>query len=225
MTTTKILSVNNFIQSFLHNHNLKSITPVEIAQELDKCGILKDVATRPGLPLRNLIRQGKIEGTWQDGSKRWHIDRIGNHIEKYSIQQVARLCGYKSEQPIYNKIKSNDIPFEIDDQSNIYFKRDIIEKWIVSNVKLPVSKPTFSQMSINNIINTIQPQLEILTRDMENVVNLLDNTMRVTGNERVIRKLGLIKSLVQEGIESYSNDLSHTFEELSKKSLITITDK
>lgn len=208
MVSSKVITINNFIQSFLESNDLDSITPVRIAVELEKVGILKDSRSRPGLPLRRLIRDGKINGAWQDESKRWHIDRVAEHVEKYSIQQVARLCGYKSEQPIYNKIKSNKIPYEFDEQSNIYFRKDIIEEWINSNVKLPVSKPTFSQISINRLINSVRPLLDFLNDDTKNVINLIDSITNVTDDRRVIRKLELIKELLQEAIQSFSYDLN-----------------
>ncbi len=67
MPSSKVIKVNNFIQTYLREHSLSSITPVEIAVELENAGVLKDSKSRSGLPLRNLIRSGSIEGAWQDG--------------------------------------------------------------------------------------------------------------------------------------------------------------
>jgi hypothetical protein len=41
--------------------------------ELERLGLLTDSASRPGKPLRDLLRAGLIVGAYQDGSRRWHI--------------------------------------------------------------------------------------------------------------------------------------------------------
>jgi hypothetical protein len=41
--------------------------------ELERLGHLADSASRPGKPLGDLLRAGRIAGAYQDSSRRWHI--------------------------------------------------------------------------------------------------------------------------------------------------------
>ena len=42
---------------------------------LNKTGLLKDSATRPGKPSRDLLRSKQIVGQRQEANKRWFIDK------------------------------------------------------------------------------------------------------------------------------------------------------
>lgn len=72
----KISQINSYLQRQLQRRKLDSVTAVEGAQWLDQAGILKDSADRPGLPLRNLLREGVIVGQRQELNSRWFIDRM-----------------------------------------------------------------------------------------------------------------------------------------------------
>lgn len=66
------------IDEYLEKNHLEEISAVEAAQILDKKGILKDSASRPGLPLRNILRDNKIPNAvykQKPGNKRgyWFI--------------------------------------------------------------------------------------------------------------------------------------------------------
>ena len=51
------------------------LTPPEANAMLERKGLLKDSILRPGLPLRRLLRKGKIPHAFQEGGKgtRWRI--------------------------------------------------------------------------------------------------------------------------------------------------------
>jgi hypothetical protein len=51
------------------------VTAVEAAGWLDEAGLLSDSPHRPGLPLRNLLREQRIRGQRQEPNRRWFIDR------------------------------------------------------------------------------------------------------------------------------------------------------
>lgn len=70
---SKADSINEFLQSELSKRNLASVTAVEAAKWLDKAGLLKDSTDRPGKPLRDLLRAGKIKGAVQGSDSRWEI--------------------------------------------------------------------------------------------------------------------------------------------------------
>ena len=49
------------------------VTAVEAGEELDKLGILKDSKTSKGMPLRKILRAGKLPQAKQDDGKHWYI--------------------------------------------------------------------------------------------------------------------------------------------------------
>lgn len=74
------------IDEFLEKNNKKLTTPVEINPYLAKKKLLKDSSSRPGLPVRELLRQKKIPQAFQDG-RNWFIPHSGlNQRKESSIQ-------------------------------------------------------------------------------------------------------------------------------------------
>ncbi|MCP4547562.1 MAG: hypothetical protein GY835_13975 [bacterium] len=67
--------INGLLQSVLAIKKQDSVRAVEAASWLSVVGILKDSSSRPGLPLRNLLRAGKVSGARQATNGRWFIDR------------------------------------------------------------------------------------------------------------------------------------------------------
>jgi hypothetical protein len=60
-----IEAINAYVQEQLRIQGEGSVTAVEAARWLDNAGLLNDSASRPGLPLRNLMRDGLIKGQRQ----------------------------------------------------------------------------------------------------------------------------------------------------------------
>lgn len=56
----KIQQIIDCIDLFLDGKGLKSISAVAAAEILDKAGILKDSHSRPGKPLRDILRKIKF---------------------------------------------------------------------------------------------------------------------------------------------------------------------
>ena len=71
-----VSQINQLIQGKLERNHQSEVTAVEAAQWLDQAGILKDSTHRPGLPLRNLLRAGLIEGQKQMPNGRWFIEKV-----------------------------------------------------------------------------------------------------------------------------------------------------
>ncbi len=61
------------IDDYLEKNHLETCTPLEINPVLQSLGLLNDNADRPGLPLRKILRDGKIPHAYQDGSGLWYI--------------------------------------------------------------------------------------------------------------------------------------------------------
>jgi hypothetical protein len=74
MANTSAMSY--YFQGELLKRSLQSVAAVEAARWLDRAGLLKDSARRPGLPLRKLLRAGRIAGQRQEPNDRWFIDRV-----------------------------------------------------------------------------------------------------------------------------------------------------
>jgi hypothetical protein len=69
-----LASINVAIQRLACSRPDRSVTAVEAAAELDRLGILRDSATRPGKPLRDLLRGGHIDDAHQEGGRFWFIE-------------------------------------------------------------------------------------------------------------------------------------------------------
>jgi hypothetical protein len=68
--------INAFLQGELRRRGLSEVTAVEAARWLDEAALLADSESRPGLPLRNLLRDGVIDGSDQRPPQaygRWFI--------------------------------------------------------------------------------------------------------------------------------------------------------
>ncbi len=69
---TSISQIIECIDKYLIRNNQTDITPVDANKILDQAGLLSDSKNRPGLPLRKLLRDGKIPHAYPIGNK-WHI--------------------------------------------------------------------------------------------------------------------------------------------------------
>lgn len=73
--SNKIDEINMFIQDKLAKLKLNKVNVIQAARWLDSAKLLKDSGSRPGQPLRRLLRDGKINGCKKEGS-RWFIYQI-----------------------------------------------------------------------------------------------------------------------------------------------------
>ncbi len=83
-------AINKHLQSRLQQDNRESVPAVEAAQWLADTGLLPDSSSRPGLPLRRLLRANRIFGQEQVPPRsggRWHVRRLppitGYHAHIY----------------------------------------------------------------------------------------------------------------------------------------------
>jgi hypothetical protein len=66
--------INEALQAYVCAQPSGRVTAVEAARELDRLGILRDSSIRAGLPLRNLLRAGRIAHAYQEGGRWWVIE-------------------------------------------------------------------------------------------------------------------------------------------------------
>ncbi|MDY0143102.1 MAG: hypothetical protein RBR97_14530 [Bacteroidales bacterium] len=93
----------NAIDEFLERKHQKTTTPVDINPYLEKEGLLSDSASRPGKPIREILRKGKICHAYQIGVN-WFIPHSGN-----SSKNLKPIISPKTEKEIKpKKVKSNN---------------------------------------------------------------------------------------------------------------------
>ena len=68
-----LAAINAALQALAGGNPEGETDAVSGGEELERLGLLRDSATRPGKPLRDLLRAGLIDGAYQDSSRRWHI--------------------------------------------------------------------------------------------------------------------------------------------------------
>lgn len=73
LVTSSLAAINAAIQRLACASPDRRVTAVEAAAELDRQGLLGDSANRRGLPLRRLLRDGKINHAYQEGGRFWFI--------------------------------------------------------------------------------------------------------------------------------------------------------
>ena len=71
--TPRILEINAALQSLACAEPAREIPAVEAARELHRMRLLNDSQQRRGLPLRRLLRGGKIEHAYQKDGRWWFI--------------------------------------------------------------------------------------------------------------------------------------------------------
>lgn len=74
------IEIGTFLQRELRRRRQLEVTAVEAAAWLDRARVLDDSASRPGLPLRRLLRAHRIPGAEQRPPRphgRWYITQLG----------------------------------------------------------------------------------------------------------------------------------------------------
>ena len=73
------VEIGTFLQRQLRTRGRDEVPAVEAARWLHQAHLLNDAPSRPGLPLRNLLRAGRIAGAEQRPPRRygrWFIRRL-----------------------------------------------------------------------------------------------------------------------------------------------------
>jgi hypothetical protein len=70
-------AISDFLQQRLEREGITEIGAVQAAQWLDAAGLLRDSQSRPGKPLRDILRNARetraIVGAYQESNRRWKI--------------------------------------------------------------------------------------------------------------------------------------------------------
>jgi hypothetical protein len=118
---TNIQLIIASIDKYLERSRLNSIGPVEANAMLEKQGILLDSPTRPGRPLRKLLRENKIPYAFQSGGKgsEWIIP--------HSSERINTISNYQSKT-FSNRLKTEEVPKKQNKTIDIMRLKDQIEK-------------------------------------------------------------------------------------------------
>lgn len=75
-TTNSVMrQIIDFLDNYMVKNHINTISAVEANALLAKAGLLRDSKSRPGAPLRELLRKGKLPHAYQNGSI-WIIPRL-----------------------------------------------------------------------------------------------------------------------------------------------------
>jgi len=95
--TIRVDDINVFLQAELRRLRVDDASAVKAAGWLETAGLLNDSESRPGLPLRKLLRAGHIQGGTQRPPTpygRWYIERVdqpdGREAHDASISRRTR---------------------------------------------------------------------------------------------------------------------------------------
>ncbi len=84
------------IDEFLERKHQKITTPVEINPYLEKIGLLNDSLSRPGLPVRKILRKGQIPHAYQIGVN-WQIPHSGK--SQRNLKPILNSNSEKETKP------------------------------------------------------------------------------------------------------------------------------
>lgn len=107
----KIISA---IDDFLTRKHQKTTTPVEVNPILEGMELLNDSDSRPGKPLREILRKGKIPHAYQIGVN-WYIPHSGNKVKAAtppiqkptpSIEPKSISKGFVQKEPSGHKLEA-----------------------------------------------------------------------------------------------------------------------
>ena len=94
--------ISAFLQAELRRRALSEVPAVEAARWLDAAGLLKDSDSRPGKPLRDLLRAGRVAGTEQRppiSNGRWFIVLGGVPSSSSGVRDAGRAETGRASAP------------------------------------------------------------------------------------------------------------------------------
>lgn len=206
MNNLKLELIISIIDKYIEYEHKDVLTAVEAAELLDKAGVLKDSLSRPGKPLRDILRAGYIAHAYQLSNGRWFIPHSSRKYEKnVSIQKPVRtIISQISEEQLMNsfnfrrvkQLNDSDIP----DSSGVYVIK------IKDVYKLP---STFS-----NVLKERKHKIlyiGIATNSLRK--RLWRNELHAKGHGTFFRSLGAILGYLPEtgSLLGYKNKRNYKF--------------
>lgn len=205
MNTQKLELIISIIDKYLeYDYKKDVLTAVEAAELLDKAGVLKDSLSRPGKPLRDILRAGYITHAYQLSNGRWFIPHSDGKYEKSIQKPVGVATSQISEEQLMNSsnflsVKQlNDL--DIPDSSGVYVVK-------IKNIdKLP---PTFGKVLKERKHKILY--IGISTNSLRK--RLWGNELHAKGHGTFFRSLGAILGYLPEtgSLLGYRNKRNYKF--------------
>lgn len=205
MNNLKLELIISIIDKYIEYEHKDVLTAVEAAELLDKAGVLKDSLSRPGKPLRDILRAGYIAHAYQLSNGRWFIPHSGRKYEKdVSIQKPVHPISQISEEQLMNssnfrsvkQLNDSDVP----DSSGVYVIK-------IKNIdKLP---PTFGKVLRERKHKILY--IGISTNSLRR--RLWGNELHAKGHGTFFRSLGAILGYLPEtgSLSEYRNKRNYKF--------------
>ena len=89
--TRDVQAINAFLQAEMARRGVDCVTAVEAARWLDHHGLLRDSQSRPGKPLRDLLRARQINGQKQELNARWSICRVDHDLQLGPVRKAPSI--------------------------------------------------------------------------------------------------------------------------------------
>lgn len=114
-----INSIIKYLDDYLEKTGQNELTAVEANQILSKTNLLSDSDSRPGKPLRDLLRAGKFPHAYQRNNRFWYIPHSGNFKK---VSNLKKSIMPKVEKKIKNpkKIDLKELKKQISVARNKY---------------------------------------------------------------------------------------------------------
>lgn len=206
MNTLKLELIISIIDKYIEYEHKEVLTAIEAAELLDKAGVLKDSLSRPGKPLRDILRAGYIAHAYQLSNGRWFIPHSSRKYEKnVSIQKpVQTPISQISEEQLMNssnfrsvkQLNNSDVP----DSSGVYVIK-------IKNIdKLP---PTFSKVLKERKHKILY--IGISTNSLRR--RLWGNELHAKGHGTFFRSLGAVLGYLPEtgSLSGYRSKRNYKF--------------
>lgn len=207
MNNQKLELIISIIDKYIeYKHKKDVLTAVEAAALLDKAGVLKDSLSRPGKPLREILRAGYIAHAYQLSNGRWFIPHSSRKYEKnVSIQKLIRTTiSQISEEQLMNssnfrsvkRLSDSDIP----DSSGVY---------VIKIKDIDKLSPTFSKVLKKRKHKILY--IGISTNSLRR--RLWRNELYAKGHGTFFRSLGAVLGYLPEtgSLMEYKNKRNYKF--------------
>jgi hypothetical protein len=212
-----ISEINRYFYQKLRDENIDEIDLITAARWLDEQGLLKDALQRPGLPLRKMLRSGKINGAFQYPNRRWVIRKSAKE-PGYSVKEAAAELGL-SEHAIYKRIERGLlIPEKFGPKSFVISREELLrqqkeyspaERTVQSvhpdDQKQRSAQPFASGTLPSDQISSIKQQLLNLQSQLIRVITNLDHltTPAPPSNEKQEPGFHSIADIKAQGFEGF----------------------
>jgi predicted DNA-binding transcriptional regulator AlpA len=203
--------INRYLSQKLENGNIEEIDAVSAAQLLHDEGLLKDSVHRRGLPLRKLLRAGKIHGAHQYPNRRWVIRRSSKE-SIFSVKEAASELGL-TQHAIYKRIERGLIKPEILGEKTIVIPRsEIIREQQSRNKETDI----YNSGQFHYQISTIKQQLQQIQGEMDSVMKKISDLETFISKEDQNLTFTTIDELKKYGFEGFGTIESYQKSKLAE---------